>query len=595
MRRRILVTILMAVLAASTVSCDKYTLKSEVDELENRVSKLETLCQQMNSNISALQTIVQALEGQDYITSVTPVESEGKTIGYKISFFKNGDITIYNGQDGKDGADGKDGTNGKDGKDGSTPVISIKQGEDGNYYWTLNGEWLLDEQGNRIRANGKDGANGTDGADGTDGTDGADGANGTDGVTPKLKIEDGFWYVSYDNGESWNRLGAATSGNGDPLFTNVTYDDYFLHLTLNDGTELAVPMKSKTELVLSIENGEAVIAAGETIAIDYEIRNAGENARISASSDGYYAVQLKRTDAVSGTIFVKAPATYVDGFINIILDDGCGYTSLHIINFCERHISFAEGLEFNTAAEGGSVDIPILVNFDFSAVVDAEDADWLTIVTTKAEDRNETIRVNVAANEGAARTGHIRVFGSNSKEALQVISISQAAQGSEPVKAGSVILSFPDENKDDNKVSAYNKSWTAKVGNNSFKMDGFNNNSWKDNWSFIRCGRKDQISTAKIETIDPIAAKIGKVALEVDSVTEAYVNYIRLKVYSDAGFTIQLGTDIDADAIAAGEVTMTIPDDIAAEGLYYVLTIDCKVANKNGIVQISKISYIAAE
>ena len=216
-------------------------------------------------------------------------------------------------------------------------------------------------------------------------------------------------------------------------------------------------------------------------------------------------------------------------------------------------------------------------------------------MTTKAEDRNETIRVNVAANEGAARTGHIRVFGSNSKEALQVISISQAAQGSEPVKAGSVILSFPDENKDDNKVSAYNKSWTAKVGNNSFKMDGFNNNSWKDNWSFIRCGRKDQISTAKIETIDPIAAKIGKVALEVDSVTEAYVNYIRLKVYSDAGFTIQLGTDIDADAIAAGEVTMTIPDDIAAEGLYYVLTIDCKAANKNGIVQISKISYIAAE
>ena len=90
MRHRILVTILMAVLAASTVSCDKYALKSEVDELENRVSKLETLCQQMNSNISALQTIVQALEGQDYITSVTPVESEGKTIGYKISFFKTG-------------------------------------------------------------------------------------------------------------------------------------------------------------------------------------------------------------------------------------------------------------------------------------------------------------------------------------------------------------------------------------------------------------------------------------------------------------------------------------------------------------------------
>ena len=592
MRRRILVTILMAVLAASTVSCDKYALKSEVDELENRVSKLETLCQQMNSNISALQTIVQALEGQDYITSVTPVESEGKTIGYKISFFKNGDITIYNGQDGKDGADGKDGTDGKDGKDGSTPVISIKQGEDGNYYWTLNGEWLLDEQGNRIRANGKDGANGTDGADGTDGTDGA---NGTDGVTPKLKIEDGFWYVSYDNGESWNRLGAATSGNGDPLFTNVTYDDYFLHLTLNDGTELAVPMKSKTELVLSIENGEAVIAAGETIAIDYEIRNAGENARISASSDGYYAVQLKRTDAVSGTIFVKAPATYVDGFINIILDDGCGYTSLHIINFCERHISFAEGLEFNTAAEGGSVDIPILVNFDFSAVVDAEDADWLTIVTTKAEDRNETIRVNVAANEGAARTGHIRIFGSNSKEALQVISISQAAQGSEPVKAGSVILSFPDENKNNNKVSAYDKSWIAKSGDYSFEMFAFNNYNW-NGWSYIKCGRKNNPSTATVKTIEPIAAIIEKVVLTVDKITDAdKINFITLSVYSDSACEEPVVKNIEADKKEAGEITMTVPSDKVGAGLYYVITIDCAPAAGNGIVQISKISYIAAE
>ena len=583
---------MMAVLAASTVSCDKYALKSEVDELENRVSKLETLCQQMNSNISALQTIVQALEGQDYITSVTPVESEGKTIGYKISFFKNGDITIYNGQDGKDGADGKDGTDGKDGKDGSTPVISIKQGEDGNYYWTLNGEWLLDEQGNRIRANGKDGANGTDGADGTDGTDGA---NGTDGVTPKLKIEDGFWYVSYDNGTSWNRLGAATSGNGDPLFTNVTYDDYFLHLTLNDGTELAVPMKSKTELVLSIENGEAVIAAGETIAIDYEIRNAGENARISASSDGYYAVQLKRTDAVSGTIFVKAPATYVDGFINIILDDGCGYTSLHIINFCERHISFAEGLEFNTAAEGGSVDIPILVNFDFSAVVDAEDADWLTIVTTKAEDRNETIRVNVAANEGAARTGHIRIFGSNSKEALQVISISQAAQGSEPVKAGSVILSFPDENKNNNKVSAYDKSWIAKSGDYSFEMFAFNNYNW-NGWSYIKCGRKNNPSTATVKTIEPIAAIIEKVVLTVDKITDAdKINFITLSVYSDSACEEPVVKNIEADKKEAGEITMTVPSDKVGAGLYYVITIDCAPAAGNGIVQISKISYIAAE
>jgi hypothetical protein len=93
------------------------------------------------------------------------------------------------------------------------------------YYWTLDGEWLLDENGNRIPASG------------TNGTDGSDGSAGQNGQTPKLKIVDGYWYVSLDGGQTWQPepLGPASAGAGESIFTDITYTTSYLHITLADG------------------------------------------------------------------------------------------------------------------------------------------------------------------------------------------------------------------------------------------------------------------------------------------------------------------------------------------------------------------------
>lgn len=186
----------------AVVSCDKIlentSLYDRVENIENRVLKLEELCSKMNTNISSLQTIVTALQSSDYVTNVAPISQNGVEVGYTITFSKSGSITIYHG---KDGSDGKDGVNGKDGADGTVPVIGVKQGSDGNYYWTLDGQWLLSDKGEKIKAVGSDGEDGSDGAAGTD---------GKDGITPQLKIENNYWHVSYDNGATWTQLGKAT-------------------------------------------------------------------------------------------------------------------------------------------------------------------------------------------------------------------------------------------------------------------------------------------------------------------------------------------------------------------------------------------------
>ena len=285
MRKILLSVVLATTLALTSCQFDDSALWSKLDEYgesirdhEQRISALEELCKQMNTNIEALQTLVDALEKRDYVTNVSEVRSNGEVIGYTISFAYSDTITIYHGQDGANGADGKD---------GYTPQIGVMKDTDNIYYWTLDGEWLLDAKGNKIKAvgtdgadgkDGQDGANGTDGKDGqdgtngsdgkdgqngTNGTDGKDGADGKDGITPQLKIENDYWYVSYDNGATWVQLGKATGEDGqngangadgengkdgDSIFNSVTQDDEFVYFNLADGTMITLPKHDKENI-----------------------------------------------------------------------------------------------------------------------------------------------------------------------------------------------------------------------------------------------------------------------------------------------------------------------------------------------------------
>ncbi len=245
--------------AVLMVSCfkeyDDGALIDRMDDFEDRLEKLERMCNEMNSNLDAIQALVEALQNQDYITDVTPLVENGRIIGYTIKFAKGNPIVIYNGENGKDGAngaDGKDGVDGADGKDGETPILGVKADDDGRYYWTLNGEWLLDEAGNKLPVTGEDGKDGADGADGkdgengTDGENGADGTDGKDGITPQLKIENGYWYVSTDNGATWTELGKATGEDGkdgadSTTGIQITQDENNVYFTLADGTVITIP------------------------------------------------------------------------------------------------------------------------------------------------------------------------------------------------------------------------------------------------------------------------------------------------------------------------------------------------------------------
>ena len=98
-----LLTLFVIASAVAVSSCSKYDdtpIWDKLNDHENRITVLEELCRQLNTNINALQTIVEALEKKDYVTNVSPIREDGEIVGYTISFANSDTITIYNGIDG---------------------------------------------------------------------------------------------------------------------------------------------------------------------------------------------------------------------------------------------------------------------------------------------------------------------------------------------------------------------------------------------------------------------------------------------------------------------------------------------------------------
>ena len=218
MKKRLSILMLGAVIAFS--SCSKY----DDSELRGRIESLETWQATVNSQISSLQSIVSALETKDHVTSVTP-HSDGT--GYVINFEKSDAVTIKHGEKGDAGV---------------SPIIGAKQDTDGKYYWTINGEWLLDNDA-KIPTTGDKGNNGNNGNDGAD---------GKDVIAPQVRINQttGEWEVSTNGGTTWTTTGV--KAQGDAIFAKNGVDNTntdYVEFTLADGvTKIKLPKTPETSI-----------------------------------------------------------------------------------------------------------------------------------------------------------------------------------------------------------------------------------------------------------------------------------------------------------------------------------------------------------
>lgn len=260
-------------LALSCLACSKYddsALYDRLAKLEQRVGAIEEKVKVANEDIKTLKDLVSASTRGKTITEVKKTDE-----GYDLIFSDKQVISIRMG---------------RNGADGHSPKISVAQ-ENGVYYWQLDGQWLLDAQGQKVRVSGetgpqgpqgvpgKDGAVGPQGPQGPKGQDGAASAQGTpgqagpqgprgdkgetgpqgvagprgeqgpqgvagqDGKTPKLRINAGKWEVSYDE-QKWEPVKVVSETN------TVTGWDVFKKIE-ETATEVIITLKSGSTIKLN--------------------------------------------------------------------------------------------------------------------------------------------------------------------------------------------------------------------------------------------------------------------------------------------------------------------------------------------------------
>ena len=152
-------------------------------------------------------------------------------------------------------------------------------------------------------------------------------------------------------------------------------------------------------------------------------------------------------------------------------------------------------------------------------------------------------------------------------------------------------LAFPDDNSSNNKVSSYANTWTAKKGNYEFEISNGNNNSWKNNWTYIKFGNKKEASIGTIQSKTLFSNSIEKIKLTIDKVTLSLINGIYVEVSEDQNFsTIKEKINIDKIEIGEKIFNITSPSNLN----YFRISFDCKKASSNGTIQISNISFIGS-
>lgn len=437
--------IITAVSISLFAACEKYddsALVARMDKAEADIKELQTLVNQLNSTLSGLATTVDALKAQDRIVSVTELADKS---GWVVEFSQTGKITIYNGKNGIDGKDGKDGTNGTDGvngQDGKTPTIGVKLDVDGNYYWTVNGDYLLDENGNKIAATAHV-------------------------ATPQLRINNGNFEISYNGGVTWEIIGEA-GNTGAVIFSKVEDGTDAVTFTLGDGTTIVIPKAGAFSITMDTD---VIISAGASVNVAYTISSSDEATVVDAFGTKGFEAEVMASSVSVGMVRITAPNPLTNGKVYIIAVKGDGTTAARILS-CEEGVFNLDETAFavKVPAAGGAFEVPFQTNLDNPMVMVSPGYSWITYVETKAI-RDGTIVFNIEENTSEEeRTGQVSIN-------FQQYTVVQEGKSSIPVTGGgSADLETINNGANGGAINTYMTAngWTAAVSrvlNHSSKWD----------------------------------------------------------------------------------------------------------------------------
>ena len=382
-------------LAGCAGQYDDTALKEKIDALSSQVAKCIQQVNDLNTQVQGLNAVIEQWKKGGFVESVQEING-----GYTITFVGGQTVTIYNGKDGTNGTNGTNGKDGKDGNDGHSPVVSIKADADGNLYWAVDGEWLLDGQGQKVPVN----------------------------VTPSFSINANGELIVTIAGVEQN-LGLV-QGAGNSIFESVVPGNETVVFTLVSGLSFEIPMVKAFKLVIDTKQFTEV-SAGDQIAIPYTVQN-GDGASVMAFAGGLYKASV---DESAKTINVVVPSPAADGQVMAWAQTETLVSPIIILSFTAGQggggqqnpdpqpevVIVSNPQEYQSIPmAGGPVAVSLTSNVDI--VVAQPSVSWVTAVLTKA---SYTLTLDIAENTGAPRSTDILIQRADNGATVQTVHIAQ--------------------------------------------------------------------------------------------------------------------------------------------------------------------------
>ncbi len=237
------------------------------------------------------------------------------------------------------------------------------------------------------------------------------GFDGKEGVTPQMKIEDGYWYISYDGGKAWEKIGLATGEDGDSFIKDIRQDDENVYFALSDGTEIVIPKAAP--LTISFDTEDLIaMPPNSSRDIHYTMESSSEDIQIEAIPSADIKVKVVQETSKRGYISVLTSGT-IDKYskVVVLVADGTR-TIMHTLKFkaeAEPDRIEVQGSKDQTASsDGGTMTLYYLSNTKCEVLVQ-EGVDWVHVVSTKALQEHEIV-LSVDPNEGSmARSANVVV------------------------------------------------------------------------------------------------------------------------------------------------------------------------------------------
>lgn len=252
----------------SVTACfDDSSIKADLDSLKERMEKMESICNELQEDVITLQYLLLAQSQNQFVSNISQTISSDASVQYSFILSDGREISL------------------RPSSQFSVGLCAKIDPNDGKWYWaTMSGSWIIDSKGLRIAVH-------------------------TDSQRPIFRMDGQVLRVSFDAGSTWNEVGKGACESAS-LFSDISYDEDYVHISLHDGAVISLQRNRKLDLELIVKDQ---VCFGSDIPFpvaEYKIINGSDDAGITAFFGSSSPVLIEKRSPSEGRISVRGLTFY---------------------------------------------------------------------------------------------------------------------------------------------------------------------------------------------------------------------------------------------------------------------------------------------